>query len=64
MDLDIGINMHFKENSSYQEGVISEIYQRPDRSYFLEPTKLERLVSTDKLVQKVLPKQADRDKII
>ena len=38
MDLDIDaleqdINTDFKENSPYQEGVISEIYQRPDKSY-------------------------------
>ena len=31
---DIGINTDFEENPPYQEGVISETYQRPDRSYF------------------------------
>ena len=25
------INIDFKENSPFQDGVISEIYQRPDR---------------------------------
>ena len=34
MDLDRDINRDFKENSPYQEGVISETYQGPDRSYF------------------------------
>ena len=39
LDLDIDaleqdINMDLKENLPYQEGVISEIYQRPDKSYF------------------------------
>ena len=34
MDLDTDINMDFEENSPYQEGVISEPYQRPDGSYF------------------------------
>ena len=32
MDLDLGINKDFEENSLYQEGIISEIYQRPDKS--------------------------------
>ena len=41
MDLDIDaleqdINMDFEGNSPYQEGVISEMYQRPDKSYFQE----------------------------
>ena len=56
--------MDFEENPPYQEGVISEMYQRPDRSYFQEPADLESLVSTGKLVQKVLPKQADIDNIL
>ena len=62
MDLDTDINMNFKENSPYQEGVILETYQRPDRSYFQEPPELDSLISTGKLVQNFLPKQADIDK--
>ena len=58
------INKDFEENSPYQEGVISETYQRPDKSYFQEPPELQGLVSTGKLVQKFLPKQADIDKIL
>ena len=61
--LEQGINMDFEENSQYQEVVITETYQRPDRSYLQEPPELESLVSTGKLVQNVLPKQADIDKI-
>ena len=39
MDLDMDalkqdINTDFKEHSPYQEGVISEMYQRHDKSYF------------------------------
>ena len=49
---DIDMNMDFKENPPYQEGVISETYLRPDRSYFQEPPELESLVSTGKLVQR------------
>ena len=52
MDLDTDINMDFQENSPYQEGVKSEIYQRPNRSYFQEPPNLDSLISTGKQVQK------------
>ena len=40
MDLDLETNKDFEENSPYQEGVISEIYQRPDKSQLVEPPKL------------------------
>ena len=33
-DLDTEINMDFEDNSPYQEGVVSEMNQRPERSYF------------------------------
>ena len=56
MDLDTDINMDFKENPPYQEGVISEMYQRPDRSYFQEPSELDSPTSTGKLVEKFLLK--------
>ena len=62
-NLDNDINTGFEENSPYQEGVISEIYQRPNRLYFQGPPELDSLVSTGKL-QKFLPKQADKDKIL
>ena len=38
--------------------------QRPDKTYFQEPHKLESLINTGNLVQKFLPKQADIDKIL
>ena len=47
----------------HQEGIISEIYQRPDKNYFQEPKDLESLVDTSKIVQKFLPKQANIDQI-
>ena len=56
--------MDFKENSPFQEGVISEMYQRPDKSYFQEPQDLDSLLNTGRLVQKFLLKQADVDKIL
>ena len=42
-DIDTDINTDFKETSPYQEGVISETYQRPDRSNFQELTELDSL---------------------
>ena len=54
-DLDSDINMDFEENSPYQEGIISETDQRPDRSYFQEPPELDSLINVGKLVQKYLP---------
>ena len=44
--------------------MISEIYQRPDKSCFQEPQELDSLINTGKLAQKFLPKQPDIDKIL
>ena len=48
----------------YHKGVISELYQRPDKSYFQECQEFENLINTSRLVQMVLPKQTDLDKIL
>ena len=45
------IDLEFNENSLYQEGIISETYQRPDKSYFQELKVLENLVNMGRLVQ-------------
>ena len=50
--------------SPYQEGIISEIYQRPDKSQLLGPPELVDLINTYNIVQKYLPKQTDIDKIL
>ena len=49
------------ENSQFQESIISEIYERPDKSYFQEPIELKDLINTNNIVQQFLPKQADID---
>ena len=51
--LDTGpkIDIEIEENSPHQEGIILEIYQRPDKSYFQEPNDLESLINTHNLVQ-------------
>ena len=64
MDLDLDINRDFEENSPYQKGTISEIYERPHKSQLVDPPELTDLVNTEKIVQKYLPKQADIDKIL
>ena len=56
-DINPNINFDFKENSPFQEGVISETFQRPDKSFFQEPKELGDLIDSGKLVQKFLPKQ-------
>ena len=60
----MNIDIDFEENSPHQEGIISELYQRPSKMYFQEPNDFESLVNTNNLIQKFLPKQADIDKIL
>ena len=62
---DIGdTKMDIEENSPFQENVISEIYERPDKSYFQEPIELKDLIDTRNIIQWFLPKQTDIDKIL
>ena len=56
--------MDFEENSSHQEGIVTETYISPDQSYIEKPLELTNLVNTSKLVQKYLPRQEDIDKIL
>ena len=58
------INLDFEENSLFQEGVISETFQRPDKTLFQDPKELNDLISMGNLIQKLLPKQANIDKIL
>ena len=44
--------------------MIQETYQRPNMSHFQESPGWDSLISTAKLVQKFLPKQADIDKLL
>ena len=64
LDNDLDRNVDIEENSPFQEGIISEIYERPDTSYVQEPQELKDLIDTTKLIQKFLPKQMDIDKIL
>ena len=58
------INLDFEENSPFQEGVISETFQRLDKSFFQDPKELKDIINMGNLIQRFLPKQADIDKIL
>ena len=64
LDNDLDRNANIEENSPFQEGIIWEIYERPDMSYAQEPQELKDLIDTTKLIQKYLPKQMDIDRIL
>ena len=64
LDNDSDRKVEIEENSPFQEGIILEIYERPDNSYMQEPQELTDLIDTTKLIQKYLPKQTDIDKIL
>ena len=64
LETDLDRKVDIEENSPFQEGIISETYERPDKSYIQEPYKLKEMIDTTKLVQKFLPKQTDIDKIL
>ena len=64
MDNDLDRKVDIEENLPFQEGIISETYERPDTSYIQEPYGLTDLVDTTKLIQKFLPKEMDIDKIL
>ena len=58
------MKIEIEENSPFQESIISEVYERPDKSYFQEPIELKDLIDTNNIVQRFLPKQTDIDKIL
>ena len=58
------INLDIEENSPFQEGSISELIQRLDKSFFQNPRKLKDVINPDNLIHKFLPKQVDIDKIL
>ena len=55
---------HFEENSPFQEGVMSETFQRLDKSFFQNPKDFRDLINKENLIDKSLPKQTDIDKIL
>ena len=61
---DTSINLDIEENSPFQEDVISETIQRPDKMFFQNPKRLEDIIDMGNLIHKFLPKQMDIDKIL
>ena len=45
------LKIEIEENLPFQESIISETYERPDKSYFQEPIKLKDLIDTNNIVQ-------------
>ena len=58
------INFDFEENSPFQEGIMSKMFQRQDKSFFQEPRVLGDLVTKGNFIHKYLPKQMDINKIL
>ena len=58
------INFDLEENSPFQESIMSETFQRPDKSFFQNPRELGDLINKENLVHKFLPKETDIDKIL
>ena len=45
------LKIEIEENSPFQESIISEVYERPDKSYFQEPIELKDLIDINNIVQ-------------
>ena len=59
-----GSNLDIEENSPFQEGVISETIQRPDKTFFQKPKNLDDIIDMGNLIHKFLPQQTEIDKIL
>ena len=63
-DINPHINFYFKENSPFQAGIMSETFQRPDKSFFQDPKELGDLINKGNFVHKHLSKQMGIDNIL
>ena len=43
--------IEIEENLPFQESIISEVYEKPDKSYFQELTELKHLIDTNNIIQ-------------
>ena len=57
-------NIDFEGNSLYQQGILSETYERPDRSYISRTYRIKRFNRYYKISPKVSTKQTEIDKIL
>ena len=58
-----GKNLDIEANSPFQEGIISETIQRPDKMFFQKPKSLDDIIDMGSLIHKFLPKQMDINRI-
>ena len=63
-DINPNINFDLEENSPFQEGIMSKMFPRSDKSFFQEPKELGDLINKGNFIHKYLPKQTDIDKIL
>ena len=56
-DINPNINFNFEENSPFQEGFMSEMFQRLDKSFFQEPKELGDLINKENFINKYQNKQ-------
>ena len=61
---DTGINLDIEENSPFQEGIISETIQRPNKTYFQNLKRLKDIIDRGNLIHKFLHRQTGIDKIL
>ena len=51
-DISPNINFDFKENSPFQEGIMSETFQRPGKTFFQNPKELGDLINKGNFIHK------------
>ena len=57
-------NLDIEENSPFQEGIISDTIQRPDKMFFQKPKSLDDILDMGNLIHKFLPKQININMIL
>ena len=57
-------NLDIEENSPFEEDIMSETIQRPDKTLFQKPKSLYDIIDTGNLIHKFLPKQMDIERIL
>ena len=59
-----GSHLDIEENSPFQEGIISETIQTPDKTFFQKTRSLDDIIDMGNLIHKSLPKQMHIVKIL
>ena len=63
-DISPNINVDFEENSPFQEGIMSETFQGPEKSFSQDLKDFGDFINKGNFVHKYLPKQMDIGKIL